>query len=118
MINAKHSFKMYAFVLGAALSMLTTSSMAGMVSTDQVAEQSQLDADKVKIQTFVERADVREQLQALGVGETMSKVRVAAMTDQEVHEMALKIDSMPAGGYVRNSDLVLVLLIVLLILLI
>jgi hypothetical protein len=118
MINAKHSFKMYAFVLGAALSMLSSSSMAGMVSTDQVAEQSQLDADKVKIQNFVERADVRDQLQALGVGETMAKVRVAAMTDQEVHEMALKIDSMPAGGYVRNSDLILVLLIVLLILLI
>lgn len=118
MKNIKYSFKRYAFVLGIALSMLSSFSMAGVVSTDQVKEQTQLDVDKAKIQTFVERADVREQLQALGVGETMSKVRVAAMTDQEVHEMALKIDAMPAGGYVRNSDLILVLLIVLLILLI
>lgn len=118
MKNAKHSFKMYAFLLGAALSMLTASSMAGMVTTEQAAVQSQLDADKLKIQSFVERAEVRDQLQAMGVGETMSKIRVAAMTDQEVHEMALKIDTMPAGGRARNSDLVLVLLIVLLILLI
>ena len=118
MKNTKYSFKRLAFVLGIALSMLTSSSMAGMVSTDKVTEQAQLDADKAKVQTFIERADVREQLQALGVGETMSKVRVAAMTDQEVHEMALKIDSMPAGGHVSNSDLILVLLIVLLILLI
>lgn len=118
MKNAKHSFKMYAFLLGAALSMLTASSMAGMVTTEQAVVQSQLDADKLKIQSFVERAEVRVQLQAMGVGETMAKIRVAAMTDQEVHEMAMKIDTMPAGGRARNSDLVLVLLIVLLILLI
>lgn len=117
MINAKYTLKMYAFLLGTALSMFTTASMAGMVSTDQVVQQSQLDADKVKVQNFVDRVEVRDQLQTLGVGETMAKVRVAAMTDKEVHEIALKIDSMPAGGYVRNSDLVLVLLIVLLILL-
>jgi len=40
------------------------------------------------------------------------------MTDQEVHAVAQKIDSMPAGGTLSNNDLVLILLIILLILVI
>ena len=40
------------------------------------------------------------------------------MTDEEVHAMAQKIDTMPAGGRIHDSDLVLILLIILLILLI
>jgi hypothetical protein len=63
-------------------------------------------------------AQVKDRLQGLGVGEPMAKDRVAAMTDQEVHAVAQKIDSMPAGGRLDNNDLTLILLIVLLILII
>jgi hypothetical protein len=48
----------------------------------------------------------------------MSKDRVAAMTDQEVHTLAQNIGSLPAGGSLSNNDLTLILLIVLLVLLI
>jgi hypothetical protein len=40
------------------------------------------------------------------------------MTDQEVHAMAQKIDSMPAGGTLSDRDLLLILVLVLLLLLI
>jgi hypothetical protein len=50
--------------------------------------------------------------------EPSAKDRVAAMTDQEVHAMAQKIDSMPAGGALSNNDLILIMVIVLLLLLI
>src|SRR6266704_1015087 len=40
---------------------------ADIVSSDQMAAQSQAEADRAKVQSFVDRADVRERLQALGV---------------------------------------------------
>jgi len=117
-MKVKHIIRMSIVALGAALCLQTSSVMADLVTTDKMAPQSQVEADKLKIETFVERAEVKERLQALGVVETMSRERVAAMTDEEVHALAQKIDTMPAGGRVHDSDLILVLLIVILILII
>lgn len=117
-MKANHVIKMSVVVLGAALCLQTTAVMAGIITSDQIAPQSQLEAEKIKIQAFIDRAEVNERLQALGVAASMSQVRVAAMTDEEVHAMAQKIDTMPAGGRLRDSDLVVILLIVLLLLII
>jgi hypothetical protein len=117
-MNAKLSHRMCIVVLGAALCLQTSAVMAGIVATDELAVPNQTEMEKAKIQTFIDMADVRDRLQALGVEEPMAKNRVAAMTDQEVHAMAQKIDSMPAGGTLSNNDLVLILLIILLILVI
>jgi hypothetical protein len=83
-----------------------------------MAAQNQAETEKSKVQAFMDRADVKVRLQALGVNEISAKDRVAAMTDQEVHAMAQKIDSMPAGGTLSDRDLILILCIVLLLLLI
>jgi hypothetical protein len=115
---AKQSLKMCIVVLGAMLFLQTSAVMAEVVSTDQMAGQNQTEAEKYRIQAFIDREDVKVRLQALGVAESMAKVRVAAMTDQEVQVMAQKLDAMPAGGRLRDSDLVVILLIVLLILII
>jgi len=117
-MNAKQSFKMFIVVLGAILFLQTSSLMADVVNTDQMAAQNQREVEKFKLQSFVEREEVKVRLQALGVEETIAKVRVAAMTDQEVHAVAQKMDSMPAGGRLNNSDAVLILLIIILILII
>jgi len=117
-MNVKHTIRMCAVVLGVVLYLQTTAVMAGIITTDQIAPQSRIEAEKLKIQTFMDRAEVKDRLQSFGVEASMSKARVAAMTDEEVHAMAQKIDTMPAGGRVHDSDLVLILLIVLLILLI
>ena len=117
-MNVKNIIKMFVVVVGAALCLQATAVMAGVVTDDQTAPQSRVEAEKIKIQTFIDRAEVRDHLQALGVAESMSKVRVAAMTNEEVHAMAQKIDTMPAGGRLHDSDLVVILLIVLLILII
>ena len=61
-MNVKHTLKMCVVVLGAALCLQTSAVMAEIVTTDQIAPKSQLEADKLKIQTFVERTDVKERL--------------------------------------------------------
>jgi hypothetical protein len=117
-MNAKLAHLKCVVVVGVALCLQTSVVMAEILPTDQLAAPSQAEAEKSKVQAFMDRADVRDRLQALGVNEPSAKDRVAAMTDQEVHAMAQKIDSMPAGGALSNNDLVLILVIVLLLLLI
>lgn len=117
-MNVKNIIRLCIVALGVMLSLQTTSVMAGLVTADQMAPRSQIETDRLTIQTFIDRAEVKDRLQAMGVADSMSKVRVAAMTDEEVHAMAQKIDTMPAGGRIHDSDLILILLIILLILLI
>jgi hypothetical protein len=117
-MNVKLYQRLGGLVLGAALCLQASAAMAGMVTTDNMAAQNQTAMEKAKVQSFLDRADVKDRLQGLGVGGTMSKDRVAAMTDQEVHTLAQNIGSLPAGGSLSNNDLTLILLIVLLVLLI
>jgi len=117
-MNVKLYQRVGGLVLGAALCLQASTAMAGMVTTDNMAGQNHIATEKAKIRNFLDRADVKARLQALGVAEPMAKDRVAAMTDQEVQAMAQRIDSMPAGGRIDNHDLTVILLIVLLLLLI
>jgi len=84
---------------------------AGMVATDQVQRAS---AERDRIKTFLERADVRARMEALGVNADAARARVDALTDREAADLAAKIDSAPAGG----DGVLEVLLIVFLVLLI
>ena len=92
-MNAKLVHRMCAVVMGAALCLQMSAVMADIVPTDQLAAPSQAEVEKAKVQAFMDRADVKNRLQALGVNELSAKDRVAAMTDQEVHAMAQKIDT-------------------------
>ena len=81
---------------------------AGMIGTDQVASTSS-QADRNTVLQFLGRAEVANQLQAMGVEAASVKDRVAAMSDLEVQQIAGKIQSMPAGA---DSTGVIILLLV------
>lgn len=70
---------------------------AGMIGTDQVATTAS-QADRSTVLSFVSRADVASQLQAMGLDATTAKDRVAAMSDAEVSYLANRISSLPAGA--------------------
>jgi hypothetical protein len=82
---------------------------AGMVSTDAVVSSAQRDS----LTSFLERADVRAQLEAQGVSPADVKARVAALTDQEAAQLAVQIEALPAG----SADVLGVILVVFLVLL-
>jgi hypothetical protein len=71
------------------------------------------DADRAQIFSVLEREEVRTQLQAQGVDPAQVKARVAAMSDEEVAQLAGQIESLPAGGDVLG--ILLTVFIVLLI---
>ncbi len=82
---------------------------AGMVPTESAVSGAQ----RVRVAEFFDRQDVQLQLQARGVGAEEVKARVAALTDDEVSQLANRIDSLPAGGEILG--ILLTIFIVLLI---
>jgi hypothetical protein len=81
---------------------------AGMLPTDAA------NPERLRVLTVLERSDVQAALQAHGVSSADVKARVAAMTDDEVAQLAGQIDSLPAGG----SDVLTIILVVFIVLLI
>lgn len=69
---------------------------AGMVATEQVATRN--DPQRARVIGLLEREDVRAALERRGVDVAEAKHRVAAMTDEEVAQIAGKLDEVPAGG--------------------
>lgn len=80
---------------------------AGMVGTHAVVASGERD----RIVAFLEREDVRQQLQAQGVSPADVKARVAALTDEEAAQLAANMDSMPAGGVLGLILLVFLVLL-------
>jgi hypothetical protein len=82
---------------------------AGIVSTETVVA----GAERERLAELIDRREVRERLQALGVDPASAKARVAALSDDEAAQLAAQMDTMPAAG----ADLLVVALIVFLVLL-
>jgi uncharacterized protein DUF6627 len=82
---------------------------AAMIGTDQVAVTSS-QADRSAVLSFVTRADVAGQMQALGLDAATAKDRVAAMTDTEVSYLAGQIESLPAGA--DTMGVILIILVI------
>lgn len=92
---------------------------AEMIDAERAAvPQTQADADRAKVQAFLARAEVRDKLQAMGVAAAMVPGRLDAMTPEEVHALAQRIDSLPAGGALSQSDWILILLVAVLLVLV
>lgn len=69
---------------------------AGAISTDQAIGSAQ--ADRAAVLSLVQRSDVANQLQTLGVDPSTAKDRVGAMTDEEVRSLNHQLQSLPAGA--------------------
>lgn len=67
---------------------------AGIVTTDQIYTSAERD----RVMSFLDRADVQAQMQALGVDPQATRARVDALTDDEVTKLSGQIDQLPAGG--------------------
>lgn len=89
-----------------AMLMFSTATHAQISDTQDLATQSQAEQDRVKVQ---------EKLEAMGVETLLAKDRVAALSEQEAHALAERIDSLPAGGTLSQMDMVLILLIAILV---
>src|SRR3954469_18762319 len=83
---------------------------AGMIGTDQAATATS-QTDRSTVLSYLSRGEVASQLQALGIDPSTAKERVAALSDQEVHGLAQRIQAMPAGASDAGGWLLLIVVI-------
>jgi len=69
-------------------------SRAAMVATDAALAGAQRD----QVNRLLERVDVQARLADYGVKAGELKARVAALSDDEVAQLAARMDALPAGG--------------------
>jgi len=72
---------------------------AEMIATDRVEAQGQAQISaRQRVNSLLDRTDVRAALESRGVSADQAKARVAALSDSEVEGLSRKIDSLPAGA--------------------
>jgi hypothetical protein len=120
MIHFRHFLR--AIAISMAFVMLVTSlpinfAQAAMVTTDQVVAPSELASDRERVMRFMAREDVRQQLQALGIDPDEAARRASTLSDDEVQQIAGKLDELPAGqnaiGIIVGAILIIFLVLLL-----
>ena len=71
---------------------------AGLVPTDRVLEDLAGTNERARVQVFLEREDVRRELQAMGVDPAEAAARVDSLSDAEISRLAAVIQDDPAGA--------------------
>ncbi|ART80788.1 PA2779 family protein [Oceanisphaera avium] len=84
-----------------------------LVSTQSALDAIQVSNERARINDLLARTEVREQLVNYGVEMNEVEARVAAMTDQEVLQMADQLDNMPAGANAVIGALLTVFIVLL-----
>jgi hypothetical protein len=73
---------------------------AALIATDQVIGDQAGDGveqERRKVDAFLQRQDVRDQMIAFGVDPAEARSRVASLSDGEIRQIAGQIDRLPAG---------------------
>ena len=83
---------------------------AAMIGTDTLLQQEQAQFDREQLVQLLDREEMQQQLQAMGVDKEDAKQRVAQMTDSEVQQLNAQLAELPAGGDVLGL-IVLILLV-------
>ena len=80
---------------------------AALVSTEQVVDERSAASDRERLTQLFLRDDVRQQMEALGVDREEALARLASLSDQEVAQIADRIDELPAGQGVLGAIVVI-----------
>ena len=104
-MNTKKLKQLTAWLLIAATSNLAQSipAHATMVGTDQLVDAARVQGARDRLNDFLARADVRTQLEQMGVNPADAQARVDAMTDKEIQDLSGKIAQLPAGGDILGA---------------
>ena len=81
------------------LSLPLHAARAAMVGTEAVVETAtQIEADRARLRALLLRDEARAQLETYGITRDEAAARLDALSDEEVAQIAGKLDALPAGG--------------------
>lgn len=87
---------------------------AAMMTTQQIAAQQNLQADRDLLKDRLLRDDVKTELLSLGVSPDTVEDRINSLTVSELAEINGKLDTLPAGGDALTTIAVIILILILL----
>ena len=70
---------------------------AALVSSEQLATQQTVASERARLRDLVSRDEVQNELKAYGISAEEAQARVASLTDEEVMQVAGRLDQLPAG---------------------
>jgi hypothetical protein len=86
---------------------------AAMIGTDTLLQQQQSQYDREQLVQLLNRDEVQQQLQAMGVSLDAATQRVAQLTDSEVQQLNNHLTELPAGGDILGLAVLVFLVFVL-----
>ena len=98
LIQTRKAIALLVIVSFSSFSTISAPAHAKMINTDEILKQSQHDLSRKSINTFLDRSEVQKYLVAWGVSPNEAKARIDSLTDEEIENIASRIDRLPAGG--------------------
>jgi hypothetical protein len=98
LVQKKKAIAMLVIVSFSTFSIISEPAHAKMINTDEILEQSQHDLSRKSIYTFLDRSEVQKYLVDWGISPEEAKVRVDSLTDEEIENIASRMDQLPAGS--------------------
>ncbi len=94
--------------------LLSFPARAEIIGTESMVATEARSNDLATVQAFMSRDEVRAELQSFGVDADAAALRVAALSDAELQQLAGRIDQQPAGaGALAVVGIVFVVLLIL-----
>ncbi len=76
----------------------TPRAFAGLSPSEVISLSHERSADLQTVQKFLEKKMVRERLKEYGFGQDEISARLAQLSDQQIHQLALKVDDLTVGA--------------------
>ena len=98
LIQKRKAIAILVIVTFSTFCIISAPARARMINTDEIFKQSQYDLSRKSINTFLDRSEVQKYLVAWGVSPEEAKARIDSLTDEEIENIASRINRLPAGG--------------------
>lgn len=95
---------------GVVMQSVAVAAPSGMVSTQQLVNETRAEQQRAHVSAFFDRAEVQSLLNARGVDAADAQARVASLTASELASLGEQLDTLPAGEGVLET-LVFVLVV-------
>jgi hypothetical protein len=97
-------------LLALVLALAVPQAQAGLISSEQA-----IGDERSRVKALIERPELAQRLQEMGLPPEQAAARVDAMSEAEVASLAGQLQTVPAGGDLSNTDLLLLIILVILI---
>ena len=85
---------------------------AAMIGTEKLLQAGNVQGSRIYLEQLMSREEIKLELIAQGIDPQEAHIRIQSLTDEEIQQLAVKIDDLSAGGGVATFSLIVLGVIV------